>query len=276
MMQLFDALELEDGELVCFVGAGGKTGLMLQLAAECALRNQKVLVTTSTRMFARQLQSCGQLVLERDEGKLLGRLDDARPDCVRGARACRVPGTGGVPAVPGTAGGWMLAAGAGLTKDGKVVGLSGETLNAIHRAGLFDSILVEADGARGKPLKAPAPHEPVLPSRAASVVTVVGADALGAPLTEQYVHRWRLAAEMAGQDPGSAVTGSTILKIVSCYRELARQAAPYSRFIAAVNKGDRPELLGKAREIAGRLSQSMERVLVTSAVLGDPVLEVLP
>jgi probable selenium-dependent hydroxylase accessory protein YqeC len=275
MMQLFDALELEDGELVCFVGAGGKTGLMLQLAAECASRNQRVLVTTSTRMFARQLQSCGQLVLERDEGKLLGRLDDACPDCVRRARARRVPGTGGT-AVPGTYEGRMLAAGAGLTKDGKVVGLSSETLNAIHRAGLFDSILVEADGARGKPLKAPAPHEPVLPSRAACVVAVVGADVLGSPLTEQYVHRWRLAAEMAGQDPGSVVTGSTILKIVSCYRDLARQAAPDSRFIPAVNKADSRELLGKAREIAGRLSQSMARVLITSTVLGDPVLEVLP
>lgn len=275
-MQLFDALELEDGGLVCFVGAGGKTGLMLRLAAECASRSKRVLVTTSTRVFARQLQSCGQLVLERDEGKLLRRLDDAGPDCVRCARAHRVPGTGGASAVPGAAEGRLLAAGAGLTDDGKVVGLSAETLNAIHRARLFDSILVEADGARGKPLKAPAPHEPVLPSRAALVVAVVGADALGAPLTEQYVHRWRLAAEMAGQDHGSAVTGSTILKIISCYRDLARKSAPDSRFIPVVNKADSQERLGQAREIAGRLSQSMARALITSTILGEPVLEVLP
>jgi probable selenium-dependent hydroxylase accessory protein YqeC len=266
-MKLFDALKLEDGELVCFVGAGGKTGLMLQLATECTSRNQRVLVTTSTRMFARQLQTCGQLVLEQDEGKLLRRLDDAGPDCVRNVCACPIPGT---------AGGRILAAGAGLTADGKIVGLSSETLNAIHLAGLFDSILVEADGARGKPLKAPAPHEPVLPSRAACVVAVVGADALGSPLTEQYVHRSGLVAELTGQEPGSAVTGTTILKIVGCYRELSRQAAPGCRFIPAVNKADSLELLGKAREIAGRLSQSMTRVLVTSAILGDPVLDVLP
>ncbi|MGD0621436.1 MAG: selenium cofactor biosynthesis protein YqeC [Thermacetogeniaceae bacterium] len=257
-MQLFDALELKDGEMVCFVGAGGKTGLMLRLASECASRDRRVLVTTSTRMYIRQLQNCGQLVLEQDEGKLLGRLDDARR---------RVPACG--------RGGWVVAAGAGLTEEGKVVGLGREALDAIHGAGLFDSILVEADGARGKPLKAPAPHEPVLPSRADCVVAVVGADALGSPLTEQYVHRWRLAAEAAGQDTGSAVTGTTILKIVTCYRDLARQAAPGCRFIPAVNKADKQELLGKAREIAGRLSQSMERVLVTSTVLGDPVLEVL-
>jgi probable selenium-dependent hydroxylase accessory protein YqeC len=142
--------------------------------------------------------------------------------------------------------------------------------------GLFDGVLVEADGARGKPLKAPASHEPVLPSRTARVVAVVGADALDLPLTERHVHRCSLAAEMAGQDPGSAVTGLTILRIVSCYRDLARQAAPDSRFIVAVNKADRRDLLDNAREIAGCLSQSMERVMVTSALLGDPVLEVLP
>jgi probable selenium-dependent hydroxylase accessory protein YqeC len=276
MMRLFDALELKDGELVCFVGAGGKTGLMLRLAAECASRNQVVLVTTSTRMYFRQLQACGQLILEQDERKLLGRLDDAGSHCLRNIRARLAPGASWAPAGPGSAGGRIVAAGAGLTDDGKVIGLSGETLNTIHLTALFDSILVEADGARGRSLKAPAPYEPVLPSRAACVVAVVGADVLGSPLTEQYVHRWRLAAELAGQEPGSVVTGSTILKIFGCYQELARQAAPACRFIPAVNKADSRELLDKAREIAGRLSHLTARVLVTSTIISDPVLEVLP
>ncbi len=71
-----------------------------------------------------------------------------------------------------------LGGGGGRRVDGggQVVGLGREALDAIHGAGLFDSILVEADGARGKPLKAPAPHEPVLPSRADCVVAVVGAE----------------------------------------------------------------------------------------------------
>ena len=105
-MQLFDALELKDGEMVCFAGAGGKTGLMLRLASECASRDRKVLVTTSTRMYIRQLQNCGQLVMEQDEGKLLGRLDDAR----RRAPAC------------GPAGGWLAAAGRRVDGGGQGCG----------------------------------------------------------------------------------------------------------------------------------------------------------
>jgi molybdenum cofactor cytidylyltransferase len=249
-MRLFDVLGLKHGEMVCFVGAGGKTGLMLRLASECASGDRRVLVTTSTRMFVRQLQDCGELILEPETDKLLGKLADA-------------------------AGGRSVAAGAGLTEEGKLVGLGREALDAIHRAGLFDIILVEADGSRGKPLKAPAPHEPVLPSMATCVVAVIGAEVLGSPLTEQHVHRWRLAAEVAGQDAGSTITASTILKIVNRYRDLAREASPGSRFIPAVNKADRPVLLHQARAIAGCLLPSVERVLITSAVLGDPVLEVL-
>ena len=37
-MQLATALGLKNGEMVCFVGAGGKTGLMLRLASRVRLR----------------------------------------------------------------------------------------------------------------------------------------------------------------------------------------------------------------------------------------------
>lgn len=251
-MQLLDALKLEHEEMVCLVGAGGKTSLMLRLASGCFDRGWRVLVTTSTRMFDWQLQGCGKLILEPDGGKLIGRLE------------------------ADLAGSRVVAAGAGLTDDGKVVGLNIEALDAIYEAGLFDSVLVEADGSRGRPLKAPASHEPAVPTRATCVVAVIGAEVLGSPLSEQYVHRHCLAAELAGQEIGSAITGSTILKLVSHYRDVVHRHSPGSRFIAAVNKADNEESLHKAREIANCLLPSLGRVLITSALLCDPVLEVLP
>ncbi len=47
------------------LSAPGKTGLMLRLASECASRDRRVLVTTGTRMYIRQLQNCGQLAWNR-------------------------------------------------------------------------------------------------------------------------------------------------------------------------------------------------------------------
>lgn len=251
-MRLFDALELAPGELVCFVGAGGKTSLMLRLASECAARGLRVLVTTSTRMFDWQLQEVGKPVLEPDAGRLAARLEEA------------------------LASGLLVAAAAGLLPDaGKVAGLSREALDAVHRTGLFDCILVEADGARGRALKAPALHEPVVPARATCIVDVVGADALGCSLTGEHVHRHQLAARLAGQAAGSTITASTILCLVRYYRGLVGANCPGGRFIPAINKADSAELLGKAREIATCLLPSVGRVLITSANRGQPVLDVL-
>ena len=41
---------------------------------------------------------------------------------------------------------------------------------------LVDHVLVEADGSRGHPAKAPAPHDPALPAGPTDVVAVIGAD----------------------------------------------------------------------------------------------------
>ncbi|MCR4589836.1 MAG: putative selenium-dependent hydroxylase accessory protein YqeC [Lachnospiraceae bacterium] len=63
--------------------------------------------------------------------------------------------------------------------------------------GLADYVLVEADGARGLPLKAHAGHEPVIPPNAGKTVLVVGADGFGKKVKE-VCHRPELWAEIAG------------------------------------------------------------------------------
>ena len=47
-----------------------------------------------------------------------------------------------------------------------------------------DFVLIEADGSRMRPIKAPAEHEPVIPPGATLVVPVMGIDALDLPLAE--------------------------------------------------------------------------------------------
>ncbi len=50
-------------------------------------------------------------------------------------------------------------------------------------------MIIEADGARKLPIKAPAEHEPVIPEFVNTVITVIGLSGLGKPLTEEWVHR---------------------------------------------------------------------------------------
>ena len=48
---------------------------------------------------------------------------------------------------------------------------------------------VEADGSAGRPFKAPATHEPVIPIDATHVLAVVGVQVLGRPIDNRNVHR---------------------------------------------------------------------------------------
>ena len=72
-------------------------------------------------------------------------------------------------------------------------------------AGLADYVLVEADGAAGRPMKAHAPHEPVIPAGANQVICVVGASGFGQPVS-QAAHRPELYARLAGIAPDAPIT----------------------------------------------------------------------
>src|SRR5699024_3791603 len=62
---------------------------------------------------------------------------------------------------------------------------------------LADFVLVEADGSKGLPLKAHAPYEPVLPSKAKQTICVVGLSGLGKTVQEA-AHRPERYAKLAG------------------------------------------------------------------------------
>ncbi len=51
------SLGITKGDVVCIVGAGGKSSLMIHAAGELADSGLSVLVTTSTKMGKRQINS---------------------------------------------------------------------------------------------------------------------------------------------------------------------------------------------------------------------------
>ena len=65
--------------------------------------------------------------------------------------------------------------------------------------------VVEADGSKRLPLKAHAPHEPVIPPEANQTILVVGASGFGRPMRES-VHRAPIAAQALGVSEETVVT----------------------------------------------------------------------
>jgi probable selenium-dependent hydroxylase accessory protein YqeC len=179
-VRLAAALGIRAGDTVAFAGAGGKSSAIVQIAQELRKSGMTVIAAPTTKMFLSEAEKIGPLVVSGEEAEL-----------VRGVKEAL--------AESGTA-----VAGSELLSKKRVGGVAPETVGTL--AGLADITLVEADGARRRPLKGTAEHEPVLPAGVTLVVAVGGIRALGRELSEEVVHRPEVFSGLTGIGPGHTIT----------------------------------------------------------------------
>lgn len=68
---------------------------------------------------------------------------------------------------------------------------------------LADYTLVEADGSKGLPLKAHAPHEPVIPPQSNQTILVLGAEGLGRTVAQAGAPPGRSMRALRGRRRGA-------------------------------------------------------------------------
>ena len=203
-MELDQALCIQRG-ITAVIGGGGKTTLLRTLGEGLARRGYRVVLCTTTRFFP----------FPGLENLICPTQDSLR-------RALERHG--------------LVAAGTPVPGTGKLAapGLPMERL-----AALADYVLVEADGSAGRPMKAHAPHEPVIPPEADQTVLVVGASGFGRPIA-QAAHRPERYAELAGVTPDDPVTPELAAAVV-------RAEGLHQRVF--VNQAETPQDLACARRL---------------------------
>jgi molybdenum cofactor cytidylyltransferase len=239
------------------VGGGGKTSLMFALANSLPGR---IVATTTTRIFAAQMKLAAATVILSAENagnaaffaEVSANLDAFGQCLVIGEVGERREKAFGIP----------------LALPGKLLARPD-----------VDYVLVEADGSRMRPIKAPADHEPVIPPATTVVVPAVGIDALARPLSES-AHRPEKIAELLN------IPQSLIFKLQPTPADVARilthpsgglKGVPEgARVIPLLNKVETETQLAAAREIARLTLQEprIERVVIGAVQTEEPVREV--
>ncbi len=136
----------------------------------------------------------------------------------------------------------------------KVKSVDPACVDELSSAGHFDCILVEADGSKRKPIKAPADYEPVIPSSTTAVIGVIGLDALGKPIDDDTVHRSSIFCSLTGSTAGDLLGPENIVKLIRADAGLFKNAPGAAEKIVLLNKADTDALLQQAQLISRGLA----------------------
>jgi probable selenium-dependent hydroxylase accessory protein YqeC len=248
MTPIESILPLASRGVLSLTGGGGKTSLMFHLARLLADAGKHVLTTTTTKIFTPTVAQSETLLV------------DADPEAILLQAAPLLARTGHV-----------TAAASRLDDDGKLKGFAPEAISLFLDSGLFDWILVEADGSARRPLKAPAEHEPVIPASTSVLIAVAGLEVLGRPLTGELVFRAELAGELMGLAQHEVITESALARLFAHPSGLFKGAPHQAARFIFLNKADNPERCEAGERIAALLRQSP--VPVAAALIVGQALE---
>jgi len=252
---LIQALGLEQARLTSLCGAGGKTSLMFALAREFVAQGQRVLITTTTKIAVEEAVGPWPSLAAGGVEQLL---EEAQRLLHEGAR-----GRGGAVISYSTRVGTRLA------------GFGPELVDSVNASRHFDRVLVEADGSARKPLKAPAAHEPVIPSSTDALIIVAGLNGLGTPLDEEHVFRAAIWAQLSGIELGSPVTPESLARVVAHPQGLARGCPARAGRMLYLNRADTPERRAAAKQAVEALAEAPGHKLkmaVSGYLLPEPAI----
>jgi len=132
-------------------------------------------------------------------------------------------------------------------------------------------LLIEADGSRQRPLKAPSENvsprlggEPPIPGFVEAVAVVAGLSGLGQPLSGEFVHRPEVFARLSGLAIGATISSEALLRVLTHPQGGMKNIPAQARRLVLLNQADTPELQAQARALARGLLAAYHSVIIAS------------
>ena len=207
--------------VVSLAGAGGKTTLIFRIAR---LTDKTSVVTTTTKVGEDQIAAadiritCGEFPPQEPQGVI-----------------------------------WVSPS--LEPQKGKILGcaLREFSMLAADCGKYHFPLIIEADGAARRHIKAPGVHEPVIPPETNVCFYLAGLDILGKPVNEEFVHRPELFCRITGACFNEPVTADHIVRLFDHPEGGLKNMPPAALKAAYLTHADTEERLHAGEYIAQKL-----------------------
>jgi molybdenum cofactor cytidylyltransferase len=224
-MNLIEALQPKIPTRIAIVGGGGKTTTLFQIGRQI---EGLAWLTTTTHLGTDQLEMADKhFIFNSPEEIDLRQLKAQKVSLITGP----------------------------FTPDKRVRGPSPEVLAKVVQLSEVErtSVIVEADGARSRPAKAPAQHEPSIPEWAEVVIVAVGLSALGKPLSSEWVHRKEQFAAITGMQENQLITIESLAEMLVHPSGGLKGIPTSAQKIVLFNQADTSAICNSAKKVVQQL-----------------------
>jgi molybdenum cofactor cytidylyltransferase len=239
-LSLAQALRVNSSPCIAFIGSGGKTTAMFQLARSLSKNGgtSPVIVTATSHLGAWQLGLSDQHIIAETPGPI--------EELEHGLK--------GIILITGE------------MEGDRTKPINKNLIDWLQQFCGYHSIplLIEADGSRGKPLKAWAEHEPPIPEFVEFVVQVAGLTGLGKALNDENVHRPEIFSRLSGLRIGESITPGSLTRVLKHSKSGLRNIPANARKVVLLNQADTHELQSAAQGLAYALIPAYDSVIVSS------------
>ena len=221
-------IDLNKDKVITVVGAGGKTSTIFELGNELSNLNKKTIITTTTHM---KLDKDFLLIDEDFNIENLKKILQKNNLIKIGKKE----------------------------SDYKVKRLDEDTLKRC--IDISDFLLIEGDGSKQLPLKAPKDNEPVIIQETDLVIGLIGFDSLDKKI-EETCHRPELVSKLLHKNIKENINIFDLVEIIKNKNGLKKNVN--CKYKVIINKVDKLEYLDKCKKIAQLCLEFKIDVIFTS------------
>lgn len=218
-ISLFDSLKIGDKRVISIIGGGGKTSTMFSLAKEIKSFGKKVAVTTSTHiMKPNPSENDGYIVVSNPTENSVKEAFEKENMAVFGNN-----------------------------HNEKYSAPPDDFFDYILN--YADYVLVEADGAKRLPFKAPREGEPIFVKNNQFTIIVAGLTAVDKPINEKC-HRANILCNIINKNETDILTAEDMGTVITSPKGQLKDISSLDNVAVILNQADDDEMMKKAEAVS--------------------------